>query len=182
MNNSRSLVIQFSRRNTRKRMHCVSLSSTTDRQSFILLRLDTCQSMDGARKIFGYTFGVGIRNKPPSKGESPVRMKDSDAINFVDVASNLYDNVPVVWPDHREIFVRQQGINFIYDKSTRSLKIQVRYTKFLGSNPTIHTTLQLLVVNNNLPPTINKDLDMWSTHIIPGTYFASHDGSVVSVA
>jgi len=109
-------------------------------------------------------------------------MKDSDAINFVDVASNLYDNVPVVWPDHREIFVRQQGINFIYDKSTRSLKIQVRYTKFLGSNPTIHTTLQLLVVNNNLPPTMNEDLDMWSTHIIPGTYFASHDGSVVSVA
>ena len=23
---------------------------------------------------------------------------------------------------------------------------------------------------------------MWSTHVIPGTYFASHDGSIVSVA
>jgi hypothetical protein len=109
-------------------------------------------------------------------------MKDSDAINFVDVTSYLYDSVPVVWLDCREIFVRQQGIDFIYDKSTRSLKIQIRYTKFLGSNPAIRTTLQLLVVNNNLPPTINKDLDIWSTHSIPGTYFASHDGSIVSVA
>jgi len=56
---SGALVIQFSRWNTRKRMLCdLSLSSTTDRQSFILLCLDTCQSMDCAHKSFGYTFGV----------------------------------------------------------------------------------------------------------------------------
>jgi hypothetical protein len=150
---SGTLVIQFYCRNTRKRMHCdLSLSSTTDRQSFILLRLDTCQSMGGAHKFFGYTFGVGIRNKPPSKDESPVRMKDSDAINRFDVASNLYDNVPVIWPNCRKIFVRQQGVDFIDDKITHSLKIRVRYTKFLGSNPAICTNLQLLVLNTNLPP------------------------------
>jgi hypothetical protein len=179
---SGALVIQFSHQNTRKRIHCdLSLSSITDRQSFILLHLDTCQSMDGAHKIFGHTFGVGIRNEPPSKGESLVRMKDSDAIKFIDVASNLYDNLPVVWPDHCKIFVPQQGVDFIYDKTTRSLKIRVWYTKFLGSNPVIRTTLQLLVVNNNLPQIINEDINMWKQHVLPGISFAMHDGEKVLV-
>jgi len=103
-------------------------------------------------------------------------MKDSDAIKFIDVASNLYDNLPVVWPDHCKIFVPQQGVDFIYDKTTRSLKIRVWYTKFLGSNPVIHTTLQLLVVNNNLPQIINEDINMWKQHVLPGISFAMHDG------
>jgi hypothetical protein len=70
--------------------------------------------MGGAHKFFGYTFGVGIRNKPPSKDESPVRMKDSDAINRFDVASNFYDNVPVIWPNCRKsLFVNKASTSLM---------------------------------------------------------------------
>ena len=176
-----ALVVVFSRRNTSKRMHCdLSLSSATDRQSYILLRLDTSNSMVCARRIFGITFGVGIRNRPPSKGEPPVRMMPSDAVNFVDVASNDYDNVPVVWPDRREVFVSDQGVDFIFDKSTRTLKVRIRYKKILGSNPLIQRVLHLRVVDNNVPPVPN-DLTMWTRHIVTGTSFGTEDGEVVSV-
>jgi hypothetical protein len=102
--------------------------------------------MSCARNIFGLTFGIGVHNRPPNKGEVPVRLHYGDVINFVDVASNNYDNVPDVRPERCE-FVSSQGVDFIYDKLLRLLKIRVRYSKSNANNPLVPEALRL----SNLP-------------------------------
>lgn len=143
-----AIVVQFSRRITKKHLHCdLSLSTSTEKQPFTLIRIDSCQSMSCARNIFGLTFGIGVRNRPPNKGEDPVRLHYGDVINFVDVASNNYDNVPDVRPERRNEFVSSQGVDFIYDKLLRLLKIRVRYSKSNANNPLVPEALRL----SNLP-------------------------------
>jgi hypothetical protein len=176
-----AILVQFSRRITRKNMHCdLSLSSATERQPFTLVRIDASESMRSARTIFGVTFGVGIRNRPPNKGESPVRMHYGDVINFVDVASNNYDNMPEVCYERRKELVSDQGVDFIYNKCFRTLKIRIRYKKSMANNPVIHEILGLTTLPNRA--VLSDNLDRWVSHIIPGTYFATNDGEMASVS
>ena len=175
-----AIVIQFSRRITKKHLHCdLSLSTSTEKQPFTLIRIDSCQSMSCARNIFGLTFGIGVRNRPPNKGEDPVRLHYGDVINVVDVASNNYDNVPDVRPERRNEFVSSQGVDFIYDKLLRLLKIRVRYSKSNANNPLVKEALHLSNLRN--PPAIINELDRWVSHVNPGTYFATVDGKMASV-
>jgi hypothetical protein len=53
-----------------------------------LLRRNTPLSLDAAHNLFGITFGMGIRNRAPRKGEEPVMMHYGDAVNMVDVVGN----------------------------------------------------------------------------------------------
>ena len=49
-------------------MHCdLTLSSFNEKRYLTLVCVDSSTSMSGARKIFGRTFGVGVRNRPPNK-------------------------------------------------------------------------------------------------------------------
>ncbi len=96
-------------------------------------------SLIGARNIFGLTFGVGIRNRAPNKGEPKVFLHHSDVVNLVDVDSNDNEN-ELDWDKE---FVASKGVDFIYENASRLLKIQLRYHKFDAHRPIVAATLNL---------------------------------------
>jgi hypothetical protein len=161
-------------------MHCdLTLSSFNDKRHLTLVRIDSSVSMSGARKIFGQTFGVGVRNRPPKKGENPVSLHYSDVGYLVDVLDNAYDDVGYVQADRLTEFVTALGIDFIYEQKSRLLKIRIRYRKVDAHMPVVALTLNI----GRVEP-INIDLvqpNRWLQHIRPGTYFATRDGQMVSV-
>jgi hypothetical protein len=178
--NSGASVVNLQRRHTGKRMHCdLTLSSFKEKLFITLLRIDSSRSMSGARQIFGSTFGVGVRNRPPNKDEKPVSLKYSDVVNLVDVVDNAYDDAGFVEACRLSEFVAALGVDFLYDAKYRLLKIRVRYRKVDAHLPVVASTLkmdQLEVHNVNAAP-----LNRWVRHIKPGTYFATQDGHMVSV-
>lgn len=62
--NSGALVAQYIRNNTTKYMYCdLGLSSRRIKKKLTLVRIDSLNSLIGARKIFGLTFGAGVQNR-----------------------------------------------------------------------------------------------------------------------
>jgi hypothetical protein len=82
-----------------------------------------------------------------------------DVNNFVYVASNNHDNMPVVWPEWCEEFVTIQGVDFIYSKTLCSLNIQIRYSKSIANDPVIDKALERTTIKNQV--IMNNDLDQW---------------------
>jgi hypothetical protein len=118
--NSGAIVAQYVRNNTKKYMHCdLGLSSRRIKKHLTLVRIDCLNSLVGARKIFGQTFGIGVRNRAPNKGEPTVFLHHSDVVNLVDVNSNNNENQL----DRAEEFIASQGVDFIYESVSRLLKI-----------------------------------------------------------
>jgi hypothetical protein len=70
--------------------------------------------------LFGTTFGIGIQNRAPKKGERPVTMHHGDIVNLIDITAADENQAA----NRIQEFVASQGIDFIFDSSTRSLKIQ----------------------------------------------------------
>jgi hypothetical protein len=70
-------------------------------------------------------------------------MHDGYVINLVDVASNNYDNMMEVCYERCKELVSDQGVDFIYNKCLRTLKIRIRYKKSMANNPVIHEILGL---------------------------------------
>jgi hypothetical protein len=177
--NSGAVVAQYVRNNTKKYMHCdLGLSSRRIKQALKLVRIDSLNSLIGARKIFGLTFGAGVRNRAPNKGEPEVSLHHSDVVNLVDVDSNVYDNAL----DREKEFVASQGVDFIYNNASRLLKIQIRYCKLDAHKPIVAATLNINQVPMNFNQVQQQDLEInrWVSHIIPGTYFATWEGQMAS--
>jgi hypothetical protein len=93
------------------------------RKELELVRIYTPMSMSCARELFGITFGVGIRNRAPNKGDNPVTMHHGDIVNLVAVNQQ-------VLVDRDQEFVAEQGIDFLFESFSRSLKIRARYSRF----------------------------------------------------
>jgi hypothetical protein len=86
MMNSGATFFHFSRNHTDNFFHYdLTLSSTCTKKHFHLVRFDSERSLIFAQKLFGVTFGIGIRNRPQKKGETPVTMHHGDIVNLVDV-------------------------------------------------------------------------------------------------
>jgi hypothetical protein len=118
MANSGAVVVQFNRRYTEKNLYCdLSLSSTSHQKYLQLIRLDTATTMNWARNLFGLTFGIGRRNRAPKKGDAPVRLHHGDIVN-VAVVPNRNGAA-----DRFVEFVGSQGIDFIFDRRSRTVKI-----------------------------------------------------------
>jgi hypothetical protein len=62
------------------------------------------------------------------QGSTPITLHHADVVNLVDVRENSYE--------HRvKEFVLDQGIDFIFESFSRTLKIRVRYSKVLHRCP-----------------------------------------------
>jgi hypothetical protein len=124
--------------------------------------------MEYARQIFGITFGVGIRNRAPNKGENPRSMHHGDIVNYVDVASN--GNLTDAQRQQEMTFA--QGVDFIFNESLRLLKVRVRYSRVEAHADKVRETLRLtdpLEIRNGRV-----------TEISPGTMFV-RQGELVEV-
>ncbi len=136
----RPIFVEYSRSQTEKRMHCnLSLSSCSSRITLKLLRIDSIEAMLCARDIFGITFGVGIRNTPPKKGERARSMHHGDVVNVVHVAQNA--EIPNA-QRQREVSY-SEGVDFIYNEVSRLLKVRVRYSRVLAQDTVVAATLGL---------------------------------------
>jgi hypothetical protein len=177
--NSGPVVARYVRSNTKKYMHCdLGLSSHRIKDILTLVRIDCLIGLEGARKIFGSTFGIGVRNRAPNKGKSRVTLHHSDIVNFVDVQSNVHYKEY----ERRKEYVAGQGIDFIYNPASRVLKIQLRYCKVDAHKPIVTDTLKLREMLRN-GSAVQQDLEVnsWVSHITPGTYFATPEGQLASV-
>jgi hypothetical protein len=117
---------EYTRRQTRKILHPnLTLSSHSRKILLKLLRIDSTRSIEGARLLFGITFGVGIRNRPPNKGQPPRSMHYDDVVNIVDVPLEHQLNQVERYTE----FICSQGVNFMYNESCQALKIRVRYSR-----------------------------------------------------
>lgn len=175
--NSGAIVAQYVRNNTEKFMHCdLGLSSRRIKKHLTLVRVDCLNSLVGARKIFGLTFGIGVRNRAPNKGEPTVFLHHSDVVNLVDVNSNNNENQLY----RAKEFIASQGVDFIYESVSRLLKIRIRYTKFDAHKPIVAATLNLNREITNLQQPVHER-NNWVSHVAPGTYFATHEGQMACV-
>lgn len=161
-------------------MACIcdlGLSSHRIKDILTLVRIDCLIGLEGARKIFGSTFVIGVRNRAPNKGESRVTLYHSDIVNFMDVQSNVHYKEY----EQRKEYVAGQGIDFIYNPASRVLKIQLRYCKVDAHKPIVNDTLKLREVLRN-GNAVQQDLEVnsWVSHITPGTYFATPEGQLAS--
>jgi hypothetical protein len=73
--------------------------------------------MSWARNLFGLTFGIGSRNRAPKKGDDIVTLHHGDIVNIA-----LVHNGYLPRKRFQEFFGRQ-GVDFIFDKHARVLKI-----------------------------------------------------------
>jgi len=61
--------------------HCdLSWSSSSSTKALQLIRFNSTT-------LFGITFAIEIRNRPPNRGEKPVSMHHGDLVSFVDVSA-----------------------------------------------------------------------------------------------
>jgi hypothetical protein len=168
MSDSDALVVHLKRRHTNKRLHCdLMLSSRTVINELTLIRIDSDLSLSCARKLFGTTFGVGVRNRAPNKAESPVPLRNADLVNLVNIDAGINLNTAAARVEREKEFVAAQGIDFIYQEKSRLLKIRVRYSKFLAYESIVAATLHL----NYVVPQVTNDVVQWSRQIVPGTFF-----------
>ena len=131
-----------------------------------LLRIDSARSIEGARQIFGVTFGVGIRNRAPKKGEPPRSIHYGDAANIVDVPPEQH----LLLAERNKEFTFSQGVDFIYHERCRTLKIRVRYSRVEAENDLISRTLGLnpnQLINPNDRPVGQQS----TITIMPGDFF-----------
>jgi hypothetical protein len=157
------MYIEYRRNYTQKLLHCdLSLSSRSSKIHLQLIRIDSLGSMQCAREIFGNTFGIGIRNRAPKKGEPPRSMHYGDIVNYVDVLMN-YAMADAL---RQQEFTFAQGIDFIFNDDKRTLKIRVRYSRVEAQANVVATTLRLMqpVENHNVR---NARI----SHVAPGTMF-----------
>jgi len=82
-------------------------------------------SLNVAHNLFGVTFGVGVRNRAPRKGEQPVTMHHGDAVNMIDFTQNNAF-------DHNKELTCDQHVDLIDDVCKRTMKIWAHYGKFLA--------------------------------------------------
>jgi hypothetical protein len=121
--------------------------------------------------LFGLTFGVGIRNRSPRKGDDPVTMHYGDIVNIIDTTTNGMNN-------RISEFITNQRVDFIYEGSKHEMKIRVHYDRFLAQNQLV---LEALGLNTPLPERqINRDRPAVTYTILPGT-FLMYEGSLVEV-
>ncbi len=184
MVNTGAVLAQFQRNFTRKQLNCdLSLSSHRSKQFLTLLRIDTIASLSTARDLFGLTFGIGVRNRAPCKGEAPVTLHYGDVVNLVDVSANFHDNVFHVAPNRLTEFTSDQGIDFIFEQLTQTMKIRVRYCSKDAHLPVVLSSLRLNV--QDLPRTFNNSNDdiinIWAQHVKPGICFSLLSGDIVQV-
>jgi hypothetical protein len=136
-----------------------------------------------ACRLFGLTFGVGVRNRPPNKGDPSVSLHHADVVNLVDIISNEYDNLEFVGDDRQSELVTAQGADFIFESYSRTLKIRVRYRKFDGQTPLVASTLNLNLARfnpNGAESQAHEGNQQWVQYIVPGTCFV-WAGQVVEV-
>jgi len=120
MRGSGAVVNYFRQNYTEKRFHSdLSLSSLSSRKELQLVRLDSVSSLDCARKLFGITFGIGIRNRAPNRGDKPVTMHYGDVVNLVNVTGTNAD----VGVNRVAEFVAANGVDFLYDVEARVLRL-----------------------------------------------------------
>jgi hypothetical protein len=157
-----------------KLFHCnLSLSSLSSQKELQLLWLDSKSSLNCARNLFGITFGIGIRNRPPNRGCEPVTMHFGDVVNIVNVAEHNAD----VGVNRVAEFVGSNGLDFLNDFEARLLRIRVRYSQILAQNDMVKATL-------NLDPLQVREAEMEEAaanlNVTPGTFFMRH-GSLLEV-
>jgi hypothetical protein len=108
---SGAVVVDHQRNFMHKYMQCdLSMCSRRSKQHINLLRLDSNLSLTATRSLFGRSFGIGVRNRPPKKGEPPISLHVADAVNIVDVGENKY-------ADRLKELVLDQGIDFFMNHS-----------------------------------------------------------------
>jgi len=69
--------------------------------------------MEGARQMFGDTFGIGIRNRALKVGEPLQMVRFGDIVNIVNVDANN----PLDDAERYKQLTFMQGVNFIYNES-----------------------------------------------------------------
>jgi hypothetical protein len=165
MRGSNAVVNYFRRNYTEKLCHCdLSLSSLSSRKELQLVRLDTGSSLDCARKLFGSTFGIGIRNRAPNRGGQPVTMHFGDVVNIVDVADPRHN----VGENRVAEFVTSNGLDFLFDAEARLLRIRVRYSRVLAQSDAVKATLNIGPLQMREAP---ADEGVNNFDVIPGTFF-----------
>jgi len=117
-------------------------------------------------------LGAGVRNRAPNKGDKPVSILFGDVVNLVYVGRNA--GLPDAL-QYRE-FTPARGIDFIYNESKRSLKIRVRYARFLVQAQKVLSQLNVLQL---LEYGLAVDEGL-SLTVIPGTVF-ERLGNIVEV-
>ncbi len=173
MTPSHPVVSQYWRNYTKKSMHCnLSLSSRSCNFLLRLIWIDSVEALLCARSTLRHTLGAGVRNRAPNKGDKPVSILFGDVVNLVYVGRNA--GLPDAL-QYRE-FTPARGIDFIYNESKRSLKIRVRYARFLVQAQKVLSQLNVLQL---LEYGLAVDEGL-SLTVIPGTVF-ERLGNIVEV-
>jgi hypothetical protein len=173
MANSNAIFFTFHRKSTEKCIHCdLALSSYTTIKILHVIHIDCEASLKCARRIFGLTFGLGIRNRAPRKGDDPVTMHHGDIVNMIDTTDNNFMN-------HTMKFIKNQRVDFIYEAAKQEMKIRVNYGRFLAQNQLV---LEALRLNDTPLPDrhITQERPNVAFTVVPGTFFM-YEGSLVQI-
>jgi hypothetical protein len=100
-----------------------------------MIRIMSLSSIDAAREVFGYSFGIGTRNYPPRKGAPHKVLELGNKINFVKVSAvqhgdTFHESIP------------SERIDLVYEELTRNLSIRVKYRSTLAESPEVSQILR----------------------------------------
>jgi hypothetical protein len=128
-----------------------------------VIRIDCEASLKCACRIFGLTFGLGIRNRALCKGDDPVTMHHGDIVNMIDTTDNNFTN-------HTTELIKNQRVGFIYEAAKQEMKIRVNYGRFLAK---CQLVLEALRLNDTPLPDrhINQEGPNVAFTVVPGTFF-----------
>ncbi len=130
--------------------------------------------MEGARQFFGITFGIGIRNRAPKKGELPQSVCFGDVVNMVNVTANEgLNNL-----ERFKEFTFMQGIDFIYNEICRTLRIRVRYIRVEAESDLVSSVVGL---NRSVLMIPDDQTEIVST-VAPGDFFIRNENLVQVVS
>jgi hypothetical protein len=164
MTNSGAVVVNYHQCYTERNLYCdLSLGSSSYHKYLQLIHLDTEATMNWARNLFGLTFGIGSRNRAPKKGDDPVTLHFGDIVNLALVRDRF------VLRDRFRDFVGSQGIDFIFDKNARTLKIRARYSPCLAQSNDVAITLRQ--AHDNLLPPRERIPNNLVNNVVAGTFF-----------
>ena len=83
---SGAVLVYLRRNTTSKYMQCdLTMCSRSKKQHLTLLRLQCSASLTAAKCVFGRTFGIGVRNRSPTKGDPGVTLHYGDVVNLCKV-------------------------------------------------------------------------------------------------
>ncbi len=100
-------------------------------------------------------------------------MRYGDIVNLVNESST--ENTALVGQQWEKEFVAAQGIDFVYDDASRTLRIRIRHSRVLEQNELasmkLNSNAVLLVVADNVIPRfpINNEGRQWRNQLVPGT-------------